>query len=260
MKFDFSVPMTFYEFLAIILAAVAIIIPIGQAIWRKWVLKGKINFLPTGRVKLFFNQSGSYIRIDGVFESIHKPVSLKKTSVKVTRHKDDCKLNLAWSSFISPVNQTVIGNYMQTTEAAHPFQIAADSIACAFIEYSDEFDSFGKKFRADTATLFSKINDIRNECADYLLAIERYKNTSEYSAAKTMLSKEFFWEIGKYSVDIGVIYGKKSKHFHYTISIGEYEHRLLIDNIDEALLSPLKSAYGVGWDYHTVNVELQEQI
>ncbi len=260
MKFDFSVPMTFYEFLAIILAAVAIVIPIGQAIWRKWVLREKIKFLPTGQVKLFFNQSGSYIRIDGVFESIHKPVSLKKTSVKVTRHKDDCKLNLVWSSFISPVNQAVIGNFMQTTEAAHPFRIGADSIACAFIEFGDEFNSFGKKFRADTATLFSKINDIKNECADYLAAKECYKSTSEYSAARSMLTKEFFWEIGKYSVDIEVVYGKKIKHFYYTISVGEYENKLLIDNIDEALLSPLKSAYGVGWDYHTVIVELQEQI
>lgn len=56
MKIDFSTPMTFYELVAIILAAVAIIIPIAQAVWKKWFITAKLSFLPTGRALLFFNQ------------------------------------------------------------------------------------------------------------------------------------------------------------------------------------------------------------
>ena len=37
----------------------------------------------------------------------------------------------------------MLGNYLQTTEAAHPFRVEADSVACAFIEYSDPSDSYG---------------------------------------------------------------------------------------------------------------------
>ena len=77
MKFDFSVPMTIYEFLAIVLSAIAILIPIFQAIWKKWIIKEKLNFLPTGRIALFFNQSGSYIRVDGVYEAENKTISVK---------------------------------------------------------------------------------------------------------------------------------------------------------------------------------------
>lgn len=257
MKIDFATPMTFYELLAIILAAIAIIIPVVQAIWKKWIIKARLSFHPTGRAMLFFNQSGSYIRIDGVYESERKSVSVKKITAKVTRQKDECKLNLVWSSFISPVNQSMVGNYLQTTESAHPFRIEADSITCAFTEFADPFDSFGKTFRASTEAIFNKISYLKRDYLEYTSAVPHYKNSAEYSIAKNVLSKEFFWEIGKYSIDIEVTYDNKIKHFYYTISVGEYEHEFLVENIDESLLSPLKKAYGVGWDYHTVFVELQ---
>ena len=37
MKFDFSVPMTFYELLAIVLAALALIIPLVKWIYDKYI-------------------------------------------------------------------------------------------------------------------------------------------------------------------------------------------------------------------------------
>ena len=79
---------------------------------------------------------------------------------------------------------------------------------------------------------------------------------SDYTNARTRQEKEFFWEIGKYNVEIIAEYGKNSKVFQYNISVGEYEHNHLMENIDEALLSPLKSAYGIAWDYHAAYVEL----
>ena len=258
MKIDFSAPMTYYELLAIILAAIAIIIPIVQAIWKKWIVAAKLSFLPTGRAFLFFNQSGSYIRIDGVYESERKPVSIQKIKVKITRQRDERKLNLSWSSFISPVNQNLIGNYLHTTEAAHPLRIDKDSIICAFIEFGDTFDSFGKTFRTSTSDLFRKITGIKNSCQTYIEAVACYKSAPEYSLAKEIVNKEFFWEIGKYDIDIEVNYNKKTAHFYHHISVGEYEHKLLLNNIDESLLSPLKSAYGVNWEYQTAIVELDD--
>lgn len=94
MAIDFDTPMTFYELLAVILAAIAIIIPIVQAIWKKWFKKAKLNYISNGKAKLLFNQSGSYLQIDGVYEAINKPISVKKVTVQINRQKDDAKLNL----------------------------------------------------------------------------------------------------------------------------------------------------------------------
>lgn len=256
MKFDFSIPMTFYELLAIALAAIAILIPIVQAVWKRWIVAPKLNFLPTGRVTLFFNQSGSYLRVDGVYEAQNKPIAVKNISIKVTRKKDDQKLNLTWSSFISPVTQSVVGNHLQTTESAHPFRIEADSIMSAFTEFGDSFDSFGKTFRTNTAALFKQIPGLRSANSTYEEAMKQYRASADYAAARSRLEKEFFWEIGKYNLEIIAEYGKTSKAFHYQISVDEHEHQRLTENIDEALLSPLKSVYGVVWDYHAAYVEL----
>ena len=245
MKFDFSIPMTSYEMLAVVLSIIAILIPIIQMVWKKWIIQEKLNFLSTGTAFLYFNQSGSYLRIDGVYESVHKPVSIKQIAVKVTRQKDDRKLNLQWSSFISPVNQKMMGNYVQTMESAHPFRIEADGIMYAFVEFADPFDSFGKKFKSCTEDLFNSIPDIRKECPDYLTASHCYKAKDEFIKAKSILNQEFFWEIGEYQIEIIVLYGKKQKTFSYTMSIGESEHNTLLPNIDESLLLALKGAYGI---------------
>ena len=128
MIIDFS-KITIYEVFALTLSIVAILIPVIQWAWKKWIVTPRIYFHSTGRVLLFFNQSGSYIRIDGVYEVMNKPVTITKIAVKVTRRKDGQKKNLMWSSFISPVSQSMIGNYLQTTEFAHSFRIEADSNA-----------------------------------------------------------------------------------------------------------------------------------
>lgn len=257
-KFDFSIPMTFYEMLAIILSGIAILIPIIQMVWKKWITQEKLNFLPMGTAFLYFNQSGSYLRIDGVYESEHKPVSIKRIAVKVTRQKDDRKLNLQWSSFISPVNQKMMGNYVQTMESAHAFRIEADGIMCAFIEFGDPFDSFGKKFKSCTEDLFNSIPDLKKEYPDYLAASHCYNDKEEFSKAKSILNQEFFWEIGEYQIEIIVQYGKKQKTFSYAMSIGESEHNTLLPNIDESLLLALKGAYGISGRCSVATVNLQE--
>lgn len=258
MKIDFSTPMTFYELLAIILAAVAIIIPIAQTIWKKWFVPAELNYYPTGRAFLFFNQSGSYIRIDGVFESERKSISIKKVKIKITRERDEQKLNLAWSSLISPVSQSVSGNYMHVMESAHPLRLEANSFICAFTEFGDAFDSFGKTFNTNTTPLFKQIDTLGKIYNSYDEASAVYKNTPEYLHAKEVLRKEFFWEIGKNDIDIEVYYNEEIKHFYYSISVGELENGLLKNNIDESLLSPLKSYYGVKWNYYTATIELNE--
>ena len=54
MKFDFSVPMTFYELLAIVLAALALIIPLVKWIYDKYIKKLKISFFALRKHRYLF--------------------------------------------------------------------------------------------------------------------------------------------------------------------------------------------------------------
>ena len=138
-----EVIMTVYEKWALVLSVVALLVPLIQWTWKKWIMTAKVKYYPTGQATLFFNQSGSYIRINGVLEAERSAATIKKMSVVLTHERNDRKLKLVWSYLISPVNQNMLGNYLRTTEAAHPFRVEADSVACAFIEYSDPSDSSG---------------------------------------------------------------------------------------------------------------------
>lgn len=93
MTIDFDTPMTFYELLAIILSAIAIVIPIAQWIWKKWITKPILNHLITGKAFLFINRSGSYIQIEGVYDAQNKPVLIRKISLKLISLNCQVKCN-----------------------------------------------------------------------------------------------------------------------------------------------------------------------
>lgn len=245
--------------LSIIAIALSILIPLSQWIWKKWIVRGKLKYYPVGQATLFFNQSGSYVQVNGVLESINKSISVRKMCVVIRRQKDNKELNLTWAHLISPVNQSLVGNYMRTIEAAHPFRIDSDSIMCAFTEFSDPFDSFGKTFRNSSVELFKTAKQSPIFQSLYSDAESTYTKSIEYAKVKQIANNEFFWEIGKYSLDIVINYNNSRKVFSYTFSVAEQEYNELKHNIDESLLAPLKCCYNEKLDFRSVFVELSEQ-
>ena len=260
MKLDFSVPISAYELLALIMSGLALAVPIIRFAWKKWITKAKIDFLLAGNAKLFFNQSGSYMQIDGVITSENKASTIRKMSINIKRKKDEKKLNLTWKRLISPVNQNLVGNYLLTTENAHPIRILEDNVVCVFAQYGDPFDSFEKKFISNTEDLFKAVSVLVRQFALYDDAILQYKALPAYSEARNMMQSEFFWEIGKYELEIDIEYDNVSKKkYTYAFSVSEHEYQELSKNFDESLISPLKSAYRQQWDYRSPSIELIKQ-
>jgi len=255
-----EIVMTVYEKWALILAGLALLIPLIQWIWKKWITTAKMKYYPTGQASLFFNQSGSYIRFNGVLESERKAVTIRKLSLVLTRKHDERKLNLVWSYLISPVNQSMLGNYMQTTEAAHPFRVEADSVACAFVEYSDPSDSSGIKIRKICSSLIPSIQQYASG-RSFDEALVAFSKSPEYIDAKNSILSEFFWEIGKYSADIKVEYDKqKSKTFAYEFTVTEQNSMDLRNNIDESLIAKLKERYMMSLAFRAPMVEVDERM
>ena len=253
-----EIVMTVYEKWALILSAIAILIPVIQVVYKKWIATAIVKLYPTGQATLFFNQSGSYIRLNGVIESERKSTTIRKMSLALTRKRDEHKLNLVWSSLISPVNQSMLGNYVQTTEAAHPFRVEADSVACAFVEYSDPSDSSGIKIRKICSDLTPSIQQVvAGHSYDDALAL--FCKSPEYLDAKNSILSDFFWEIGKYSAVVSVEYGKKkTKTFSCEFFVTEQNSSDLRNNIDESLIAKVKECYRVPLAFKTPMVEINE--
>ena len=245
--------------LSIIAICVSILIPFVQWVYKKWIATAIVKFYPTGQATLFFNQSGSYIRINGVIESERSSTTIKKMSIVLTRKRDDRKLNLTWSYLISPVNASMLGNYVQSTEAAHPFRVEADSVACAFVEYSDPSDSSGIKIRKICSDLMPSLTQAAQNHT-YDEAISVFCKSHEYIDAKSSMLSDFFWEIGKYAVDVVVEYGSQNKRtFSYNFSVTEQNYTDLYSNMDESLIAMLKKHYDVPWAFKSPLVEIIEK-
>ena len=250
---------TITTILSIIAISLSILIPIVQWAWKKWIMTAKVQYYPTGQATLFFNQSGSYIQLYGVLESKRKAATIRKLDLVISRKRDDRKLNLVWSYLISPINQKMLGNYVQTMEAAHPYRVEADSVACAFVEYSDPSDSSGIKIRRICENLAPLILQIV-EGHTYEEALATFSKTPEYTDAKNNLLGDFYWEIGKYSADITVSYDKqKTKTFSYEFTVSEQNSMELRNNIDESLITKLKEHYRVPWAFKSPMVEISER-
>lgn len=258
MTVDFT-KITIYELLALILATIALLIPLVQWAWKKWAVKPILKHYPTGRAFLFINKSGSYMQIQGVYEAQNKPISVKNITLKVVRKKDDKALNLRWSSFTSPVNQRIVGNYASTTEIAHPFRIDADNIVCAFTEFADFFNSSEKTFQPFYTALVKEVKDLGVLNLPFGQACTKYKSVKSYAEAADALKNELFWEIGQYEVIMEVTHGKETSDFLYEFEVNSENYQHLLHNIDETLLSPLKDAYRVPYDMQVVQVELKNK-
>lgn len=255
MIIDFS-KITIYEIFALILSTIAILIPIIQWAWKKWVIKPVLYHLPTGRAFLFINRSGAYIQIEGVFEAKNKPISVKNVTLKVLRVKDDKVLNLRWSTFTSPMSQRMGGNYSSITETAHPIRIDGNSMICAFIEFADFYDSFLKTFQPYYDVLAQQTDNINPLNLSYENACQIYTSSEPYKIAKSLLDRELFWEIGQYKTTLEAEYGKEKVQFLYEFSINPDDYKRIKSNLAETLIKPLKDLYGKLLAMQTVQVEL----
>lgn len=251
-------PMTTYEKLAITLSVIAILIPIIQWAWRKWAVSPVLSHMTTGKAYLFFNTSGSYLQLEGVFEAERKPITVKNVELKVVKKQNSEALNLSWSVFNSPINQQIVGNYASTMEKAHPFRIEADSVVCAFIEFTDFYESATKSFNPLFNLLLNEAGKLIQSGLNYEQAYSKYIKLESYANAKNALSKHFFWTIGEYLATMEVEYGKKKRSFFYVFEVNESNNERLMSNFNETLLIPLKSVYNMQSSMQSVSIAVRE--
>lgn len=260
MFFDFSHPMTVYESIAIVLSLLSLTIPIFKYIYN-YFKKLKLMFYPNGQISLFFNQSGSYIRIYGVYESLNKPSVIRMISVKITRKLDNTTLNHDWSCFISPIKQSFSNtNYIDTTEIAHPIIFQKNSVVPLFIEFADPLSTSHSIIIDSINNIKNKINNITENLLPYDDAYRLLTESQEYKEAERNIEKEFMWKIGKYNIDIIVTHdNNKQTHFLYNFTISDQEYFNLKNNIHELIVYNLKQLYNKNIELHTSNISLYEK-
>ena len=234
MSFNFHEPMTAYELLAIVISIVALAIPGIQWIWKNWICKANIEFLPSGQVTIYFNRSGSYLSFGGVYKAKNKSATVTSVSSSVIRKSDKAVLDLRWSSFSSPVFRKIAGTYETSFETAHPFMVKKDDLSPVFVEFEvKEQDVVGKEL----IQTYYKTAEIVNRFPDISIAEaeKQLRCTSEYSDSFTKINDLFFWQPGKYQMTIRTEFDSQKETNIFEFDLSDFESKQLRCNIDSLL-------------------------
>ena len=257
MIIDFS-KITVYEFLALILSLIAILVPLIKWLWKTLVVKAKLKFIPNDKILVFFNRSGAYVRIDGAYEALNKSITIRNSKVQIIR-EDNTKLNLIWSVFISPAWQNFSGSIASSNEYAHPVRLEANSLICAFVEYADPFnrgDILWKKIENKLNPITLKL---KKEYESFDEALKEFKKSQDFIQAYRDLQGIFFWQAGKYNLSIENQYEDKNAIFNYIFTLQQYDVDKLNGNIDKVLISILSEKYNIPMNCENPAVDLISQ-
>ena len=239
-----QVSMTPYEIIATILAIIALIQPWIIAIWKKFFRPLKVTFIPSAKIKLYYNRSGAYIYLGGVIEAKNRSAVIKDISAKVIRQSDKAELVMDWSSFMVPVFQSIGGNAVTTSEIARSFMVSANGLNPIFVEFAntdtqlnDELNRIHEKIKLETRRICN-IN-IPFDCAE-----QQQQEISEYQRFREELLENFYWKTSKYVIELSIHHSDdKTEICRYQFSLSQEETTEFKRNIDEAMLCELKMLY-----------------
>lgn len=260
MSFNFEQPITAYELIAIILSVFALIIPSIKFVYNKLIKRLKIDFLPSGMITLYFNKSGAYISLGGVYEAKNKDATVKEISSKITRQSDNSTLSLNWSTFPSPVYREFGGKYETTFETAHPFKVDADTLYPVFIEFSSPNDNMSEITNEILSPLNKAASTILNRQDINLTAADtQIKQLKEYRDAQISINDNFFWKPGSYILELTTKYNNLCMSKKYVFDLSNDESTRLRKNIDMLLVQPVATHFGLNITISTVRKAFVEE-
>lgn len=238
MNIDLAQPMTTYELVAIALSVLALMIPIWKWLYVRFVKRLKIDFLPSGMITLFHNKSGSYLSLGGVYEAKNQMTTIKEISAKVIRGSDNATLSLIWSTFPSPTYRKVAGNFETSFETAHPFKVEADTLAPAFVEFSNAAINIDEVTNGILRPLINASFPILSQPDITLLTADTMvRALPEFKGAWLALNDHFFWKAGTYELILTTVHSKGCFDKIYGFQLSDQESSRIRRNIDSLLIA-----------------------
>lgn len=257
MNFDYSIPITTYELIAILISLLALIMPLIVWLFKKIFFKTKLELYPTNQLNLLYNESGSYINIDFSLECKYKSAVIKNIETEIIRQCDNKKLELIQSTFRSPAYTLIGGNFVSNNESAHPIKIDVDELKCIFLEESPKDGDIINRLK----TIHNnKMNGVEKS-ETYLLTLQKFKDKKSYNEMYAKLYEELFWKKSKYTMKIIIMYNKNEKLIkEFVFEIDEREAKLFEENVEKALNCRVGNMHGINTIFYCGNKSYIEKI
>lgn len=252
--------MSVYEIIATVIAGVALIQPWLIAVYKKFVKKLKVIFRPSSTIKLFYNQSGSYVSLGGVIESQNKSSVINNISVKIVRESDKAELKMDWSTFSSPIFQLIAGNAVTSSETARPFKIEANNLYPVFVEFINKNANENDRMKEIVDDIKNNTHELikNNPAADFqtnLKSLKQYKNYKEYEKE---LLENYYWKEGKYSLYMDISFNEKEAlQNKYCFEVTKDDVKKFKENITKSLDCEMCNCYRQALSFFSAQKEFK---
>lgn len=238
--------MTTYEIFTTVIAILALLQPWMIKLWDRFCRKICVNFIPSSKIKLYYNRSGAYVYLGGVIEAKNKAAVVKDIAVKVVRKKDKAELLLDWSSFMVPVFQSVGGNAVTTSEIARPFKVEAGNLSPVFIEFASTNIQESNRLTEIYNTMALELTGIVQQNITIDQAKYALATSTTYKNFRDELLQNFYWRADDYVIELTITYNNtKTQRYKFKFSIDVSEADSLKGNIEKSLQSVVDEIYRV---------------
>lgn len=238
--------MTTYEIIATVIAVLALLQPWIIKLWNHFFKKIRVTFIPSAKIKLYYNRSGAYVYLGGVVEAKNKAAVVKDISVKIIRQKDKAELLLGWSSFMAPVFQSVAGNAVTTSEIARPFKVEAGSLCPVFIEFASSNIQETSRLAEIYSMITSEVSGIIQPNMTIGQAKQSLVQSNNYQSFRDELLQNFYWKADNYIIELTFTYNDtKTQQYRFKFSIDSAEASTFKGNIEKSLQYAVDEIYRV---------------
>lgn len=250
---------TIYEFVALILSTISIILTVGKWVYTKYIVKEKLTYYPRDDIiTLVFNESGSYVKVGFSLYCERKSILLKSIKINVRKLSDKSELKLIWSNLESPTTQQATsGGMIFANDVARAMRIEAETLPLFLIEFSND-DVQSKLDEINSKKMnFCDSEDVSN--LSYDEAVQKLKEQENYSDYRDYLLKSLFWVEDEYEFEISVEYNKKSTYSKkYKFKIDEQNALSMKENIDKTMLCRLNQIYFKSSNFNVKRIKFEE--
>jgi len=249
-------------YLAHIIAIVALMQVWVIAGWKRWIVKGILEFHPSTNIEIGFSAFGSTVSLPGTLRALKKDVFVSEMHVVITRMSDNAMHNFTWRAFksntFSAISMTPEAIELATSfnlpvAAPRPINVffASADFASRYAQHAEELRNAWYSFGRE------KVNELGNQIATLVETPGFADNLfSEFSNGPvplnlfTQLNHGFFWQSGNYRLDLHVRSASPTKSIKnsWRLSItDEDEQKLRLNS-----LTVLKELCGLQVQYYFI--------
>lgn len=138
------------KYLAHTIAFIALVQVWLIAAWRRWILKGSIEFYPSASVEIGFSTFGSTISVPGTLRAKNKHVFVTQMRLRVVRENDKAEHTFSWRAFKANTFDTTTGTH-KNIELASGFTIALADPRPINVFFASE--SFAHSYASEASAL-----------------------------------------------------------------------------------------------------------